>query len=519
MIHKISSYLIISLLTVFMSCSLTVNTADGTDSETTNGIVALINEDGSKATNTSVTLVPINYNPVKDGALPDSLTKTTDAEGECIFLLQDSCIYNIHAIHQINRTQTLITNVQSQNTSTSLFIKGTLLKTGVINILVSDTVDTISTYLYFKSTTIHKSLSEGFSPIGGYYKITFDSIPSNVDLPTLIFSKNREIEIITSLLIDTLKPVSIGFKDNTIKPVWRFSLTVAVKDVVLEFYNGFDNIKPLIVKQINESTAKFNKTDHFEAIFHFAMDSLYEFTSDVFTEGRKPIGRFDYRLLYSNNQDNINKIEESLDNIYRTSYIYLYSNPINFFKDWDRDILSGLLAQTRGCLELDWLIIDSTQNPINNTGYAGITSMLNDPEGTDHWDKYSINILNFNKDNIKQETDILHKAFPQQIGVIVKSRYGETISGAKINVYTGKFNTRSIIETPLLTGGITDNNGKYLFTDNPFKPNGSAQAKNGIALIQVVNETDTTYTWLPMNEVGNTYFSNPVTTLYKEIRF
>ncbi len=520
MIFKYKIFLLPLLLAILINCSVD-KIAGGNGSETTNGIISLINKDGSNASNTSVTLIPSDFNPVTD-LLLESMTKTTDSEGQCTFTLQDSVVYNIQAVHIQKRTRFLVTNIQGESQKESIYINGTLNDIGTINILMPDTVDTINGNLYFNGTKIKKTFSSGFSKVGGYYSFTFDSVPTSEELPQLLYCEwpqgGPPISITNALSLNPLDTISLAFSDNRIKPVWRFSFTIAVKDVVADYHNGMENIRPLIEEWVSKSTAKFNKTDHFDAVFHFAIDSLYEYTGDLFTEGLKPMGRFDFRLLYSDDLTKTRDAQQSLDDIYRTRFIYLYGTPDEYFANWDKDILAGLFAQTRGCFQLDWLTIDSTKNYVNNTGYESIESILNEPVGTDMWDDYSINVLNYNKNELLNEVDILHKAFPNQMGVIVSDTSG-AVSSALINVYVSEFNTQTINSQPLLSGGTTDNNGKYLFTDNPFKPYGSNTAENGIALIEVVYNADTAYSWFPINEAGNAWFENSDTTLYKEISF
>jgi hypothetical protein len=503
-------------LAVLISCSVD-RIASGNGSETTNGIVSLTHEDGTKAVNTAVTLIPINFNPVTDMLL-DSMTKTTDSAGTCVFTLQGSDKFNIQAVHLDERTRFLTTGIQGDFNKDNIYINGTLKKVGTINILMPDTVDTTFGNIYFNGTKIKEAYSDGFSKVGGYYSLTFDSVPPCEKLPQLFYCEwpqgNVRIEITNTLSLNSLDTLSIAFTENMIKPVWRFSLTVAVKTAVSNYYNGLDNIKVRIDNQIDEALRKFNKTDLFDAVIQFSADSIYEFNSDIPSEGRKPVGRFHYRLLYSDEYT----APPVYDTILRKHYIYLYDTPADLFDDWARDCLAYLFGDLRGAFMIGWMDVDASNNAVNNDAFDAPNTIMNSPVGADEWDPYNVRVINYNKTTYKNEKDVLSLAFPDKMGVIVKSSTGETITNAAVNVYVSEFNSGSVNNNPLLAG-TTDSNGKYLFTDNPYKPDGSDKVINGILLISATYENNTTYTWLPMTEAGNAYFANPDTTLYKEVSF
>lgn len=170
--------LLYSILFLFR-CATSPVTADGSGSDVGNGNVigSIYTTDLQPAPNTQVKLIPINYNPVLDGALPDSLIDTTNSLGNYYFAISEPGEFNVEAVHMSQRTKLLIKGISVESASdTEQVGLGTLKKTGAIRIFFPDTIDTNNGYMYVKGTTQYKKLSNPFESELGGYEITFDSL-------------------------------------------------------------------------------------------------------------------------------------------------------------------------------------------------------------------------------------------------------------------------------------------------------------------------------------------------------
>jgi ligand-binding sensor domain-containing protein len=117
-----------------------------------------------------------NYNPIKDGAVPDSLIDTTDQSGNYTFTVEDAGLYNIQATHIILGKKALITDVPVTN-ATNYSPLGILKDVGAVRVFLPDTIDRDNGYIYVQGTTINKSLKDAIPVTGGGYEITMESMP------------------------------------------------------------------------------------------------------------------------------------------------------------------------------------------------------------------------------------------------------------------------------------------------------------------------------------------------------
>ncbi len=170
--------LVCSTLFLFR-CATNPVTADGSGSDVGNGIVvgSIVNNDGTYASNTRVKLIPVHYNPVIDGYLPDSLIDTTNSFGMYYFAISEAGKFNVEAVHNSQRTRLLIKGIIIKSTGDTQKVGlGTLKPPGAIRVFFPDTVDTNNSYMYIKGTTQSKEFSNPFESEGGGYEITFDSL-------------------------------------------------------------------------------------------------------------------------------------------------------------------------------------------------------------------------------------------------------------------------------------------------------------------------------------------------------
>lgn len=167
------SLLIILLLSV--KCSLNVADTSGSETGNANVIGNIVNLDGSNAAKTEVIILPYNFNPIKDGVIPDSLIDTTDNNGHYSFSIRKSSIYTIQAVHTTQRTRMVLPGITISGDTT--ISTDTLKSPGKINVLLPDTVDTINGYLYIPGTDIFTYISSLIEKDVQTHSIVIDSIP------------------------------------------------------------------------------------------------------------------------------------------------------------------------------------------------------------------------------------------------------------------------------------------------------------------------------------------------------
>jgi hypothetical protein len=170
---------------IFLGCSMQALTG-GAGEETTNGMVrgTVRNQNGGYARNAQVTLYPVNYDPIKDGA--GVQIDTTDSLGRYNFAHIDSGSYAVFAVHSDNRTSTLISGIYVAG-DTVTAPTDTLSTTGSIKILPPENADLMYGYVYVLGTNIFTFLNNrnGF--------VVLDAVPAGT-IPTVSYSATNSSE-------------------------------------------------------------------------------------------------------------------------------------------------------------------------------------------------------------------------------------------------------------------------------------------------------------------------------------
>ena len=142
------------MLLLFL-CGLLISCATltgGNGSETTNGyIVGSLIKNDVYVMNARVMLVPDNFNPVKDGPVPDSLTDTTDEAGMFIFRVPAKGIYDVEALDPVTGDRTLISSISVFGHDTVFAPTAMLQRPGAIKALLPS--QAAAAYVYLPGTT------------------------------------------------------------------------------------------------------------------------------------------------------------------------------------------------------------------------------------------------------------------------------------------------------------------------------------------------------------------------------
>jgi len=155
----------------------------GTTTETTNGYItgSLENTSGAPARQTIVKLITSNYDPVKDGPVPDSLTDTTGETGEFAFHLAGGGTFTIEGRQRSSGEGILISGVTVNDSDTTTIPPGTIRKTGSIKIMLPPESVAADAYIYVRGTTIF-AMANDTSDF-----IFLESVPAGVT-PSVFYS-------------------------------------------------------------------------------------------------------------------------------------------------------------------------------------------------------------------------------------------------------------------------------------------------------------------------------------------
>jgi hypothetical protein len=161
-------------------CSLQPSIAGNSSSETTNGYVvgSLVKTDGSPAMYTKVKLIPSDYDPVKDGPIPDSLTDTTGETGDFMFQVSGGREFNIEAVQQSSGDRVLITGITVDKSDTTTVSRSMIQKSGSLKIYLPSEAINDKGYLYCPGTTFWAGVVNGTAII--------DSVPAG-SIPALYY--------------------------------------------------------------------------------------------------------------------------------------------------------------------------------------------------------------------------------------------------------------------------------------------------------------------------------------------
>ncbi len=198
-------WMILPLILAGVFCSnQPVQVSDGGGTETVIGMVLF--ESGIPAFGTRIEIVPVDYNPVSQGSLPDSMQAITDREGRYAFNALPAGDYNILARNTEDNEYFFRPQVTVSDEGV-LSLVDTLRKSGVLKVILTDTVDVTNGYVFITGTTIYRSLAEGSVVQDGLYSLHIDNIPA-ATFSELKYSNTKEtfslIESFTVASLDTV---------------------------------------------------------------------------------------------------------------------------------------------------------------------------------------------------------------------------------------------------------------------------------------------------------------------------
>jgi len=155
-----------------LNCSVK-QVAGGGGSDVGNGIILgkIVCSAGISPANTTVLLVPVNYDPVKDSSLLLTYKTVTDSSGNYCFKSVPHGKYNIQARHRSATSLALFISDINANADTTLVPDDSMYALGTLKVALPANVNRISGYFYIPGTTIFaKIVNDSF--------VVIDSLPS-----------------------------------------------------------------------------------------------------------------------------------------------------------------------------------------------------------------------------------------------------------------------------------------------------------------------------------------------------
>lgn len=197
--RKNTSIVVILLSLISLGCNSNNNFVNGSSSETVIG--KIINNDGSSACSTVVTLYPDDFDPVKDVAHHKPFSDTTDENGfYFIRIPKDSLSYSILAAKINTGTRALVKNIHAIEDTT--IVPDAMLKNpGTITVSLPAGINKNNGYMYVPGTGLHAFF------VPGSNTVTLDSVPAGL-----------------------IAEVCFSFKDDSLLSMSRYSVIVESDD-------------------------------------------------------------------------------------------------------------------------------------------------------------------------------------------------------------------------------------------------------------------------------------------------
>jgi hypothetical protein len=205
--HDVSLKMIVAIVAI--TASITLHCADfgpvaGTVTQSGNGMVCgTVVDSGVPVSGVRVLLVPAQYDPVSSTSLPDSLFDTTGPSGTFRIKAPKSTAYNVQ-VENIMGKNALRCNVGFSDGDTQNIEPLALAIPGHINVIISDTASSDTSYVYIPGTTFFSRVHGDTTVIGN---VPAGFIPSVNYRPSRTGPNDRVIKtdvVVTSGMTTTI---------------------------------------------------------------------------------------------------------------------------------------------------------------------------------------------------------------------------------------------------------------------------------------------------------------------------
>jgi hypothetical protein len=193
-------------LAAWMASGCGQRMASGGDAtETGNARVTgqVVMEGGLPGVGAEVTILPSDFNPVRGGAVPDSLKDTTDGQGRYRFARIKPGTWNLLVRHAGTRTRSALFGLELAAGAVGV-PDDTLHKTGSMSVPLPETQDSGVGYVFVPGTTYKKRVDSELRIVGS---VILDSLPPGL-VPSVVYTKGDSASPVIILATDV--PVHAG---------------------------------------------------------------------------------------------------------------------------------------------------------------------------------------------------------------------------------------------------------------------------------------------------------------------
>ncbi|QIP15144.1 hypothetical protein G8759_22220 [Spirosoma aureum] len=307
------------------------------------------------------------------------------------------------------------------------------------------------------------------------------------------------------------------------KPVWKFSVVVAVEKQTADFYQTMlkKPISQIVRDQMATVNANINSASNFNGIYNFEVDSIYVFNGPAQAEAFRAHPNYQYCVVIDGKFT-----EPTVGGGWYGNYQTIYHS-----WPWSTDFASGPFGpgatdglthefgHARGAVDIYGTRVEGVKNPVNGQTFEPVNSIMNFPYGNIVWDEYTTHLLNSTADGPIVGDQWIIKPFPRAINLTAVDAQGKPLEGALLEVYPVDWFSYSVNPTPVLRYTTTPF-GTYVFGTNPFQPSTSGYPwtmRYSNFLIKATYNSVVVYKWMPLYEVQNAYFQNGANSVYNAI--
>lgn len=511
------------LLLLLLACGNS-DVTSGNGSETTNGFISVVDSAGKPAANVPVKIFINDYNPITDDSTDGFYTAITNDTGVAQFTINQSGTYNIYS-GSAGGPQVFAQGVSFEDGDT-LRKEVKLTRSGGLDVFIPATYDTSRAFLYMSGSDFSEHIDSTLEVAGGYRIVRMLDLPKGTMPPIRYYDGDESPEektLIESISIEEDTVVDIAYTPyETVKPVWGFSLMLAVHQDAVDQNGGYDATVEKINSYYNYAMRRVNGNQALNGILHFSIDTIKVITGTMNEEGKSEIPEsFDYRIIYgtSSNYDSLSR-----NMLTRASSYYIYHDSGSYL--FDTTTSSGvpqIFGQFRGALNLQHQNVLIRHNPVCSTGYYGDSLIMN-VKKSDVWSGYSTAVINHNQDTVGNEIAFSIRALPNSYTFeVTDTTNGVPLAEATVNLYARSWiyneGDTGITPEPFATI-VTDENGEVEFNQPIFRNSDRTEIINGNILIEVDNGSGTKkYDWFPILEAGTAWLQGDQQRYIKRVSF
>jgi len=291
-----------------------------------------------------------------------------------------------------------------------------------------------------------------------------------------------------------------------VKPVWKFTIQVKIAQATAVRHGGLVYVISKALTQMETIEARFNDPGVFNGTFAFDITEAEEFAGPTSEELKKPHSTTDLKIIYDEDAD-------VGGGAYGETQTIVHKWPDSLggsFAPSGTDGLTHELGHHRSATDEYAGNVLATNNPVSGTGYAAPPSVMSQPYGVNNWSPYSVGLINMAGSTPGAFSPALaSKALPP-LQVRVLNTAGKPVK-ARVRFYPVPWFQERVQATPTVDKYTSATTGYYKFAASPYKPGMSTDPWNLAYcnfLVRINYGTKTTYRWLPIATVGESYFKS-----------